>query len=57
MDGLTAIREADGTSCYGFCPCFEAKQGTESLLRAWVRLTHYAATLAESRLQAPGPPT
>jgi hypothetical protein len=52
MGGPAAIRETDGTSCYGFSPCFEARQGTEVLLRTWVTLTHYAATLAENRLRA-----
>jgi hypothetical protein len=46
------IREADGTGCYPFSPCFEAKQGTELLLRASVRLGLYAAELAEHRLKA-----
>jgi len=46
------IREADGTGCYPFSPCFEAKQGTDLLLRASVRLGLYAAELAEHRLKA-----
>lgn len=50
--GPTAVREEDGTSCYSFSPCFEAKQGTEVLFRGWVRLTHYAAMLAENQIQA-----
>lgn len=45
------IREADGTGCYPFSPCFQAKQGTELLLRASVRLGLYAAELAEHRLK------
>ena len=50
--GGHVIREADGTGCYPFSPCFEAKQGTELLLRASVRLGLYAAELAEHRLKA-----
>ena len=47
------IREADGTGCYPFSPCFEAKQDTELLLRASVRLGLYAAELAENQLKVP----
>lgn len=50
--GGHAIREPDGTSCYPFSPCFEARQGTELLLRASVRLSLYAAELAENQLKA-----
>jgi hypothetical protein len=50
--GGHVIREPDGTGCYPFSPCFEAKQGTELLLRASVRLGLYAADLAESQLKA-----
>jgi hypothetical protein len=50
--GGQLIKEADGTGCYPFSPCFEAKQGTDLLLRAWVRLGLYAAELAENRLKA-----
>ncbi len=50
--GGHVIREADGTRCYPFSPSFEAKQGTELLLRASVRLSLYAAELVESRLKA-----
>lgn len=46
------ITEADGTRCYPFSPCFEAREGTELLLRAWVRLGLYAAELAGNRLKA-----
>ena len=49
--GGRVIKEADGTGCYPFSPCFEAKQGTELLLRAYVRLGLYAAELAENRLR------
>lgn len=49
--GGHVIREADGTGCYPFSPCFQAKQGTELLLRASVRLGLYAAELAEHRLK------
>ena len=51
-DGGHVIRQPDGTSCYPFSPCFEARQGTELLLRASVRLGLYAAELAENRLKA-----
>jgi len=50
--GGHAIREPDGTGCYPFSPCFEARQGTELLLRASVRLSLYAAELAEHQLKA-----
>jgi hypothetical protein len=50
--GGQLIKEADGTGCYPFSPCFEAKQGTDLLLRAWVRLGLYAAELAQNRLKA-----
>ncbi len=50
--GGHVIKEPDGTSCYPFTPCFEARQGTELLLRASVRLGLYAAELAENRLKA-----
>jgi hypothetical protein len=50
--GGHAIREPDGTSCYPFSPCFEARQGAELLLRASVRLSLYAAELAENQLKA-----
>ncbi len=53
--GGHAIREPDGTSCHPFSPCFEAKQGTELLLRASVRLGLYAAELAEHQLKALAP--
>ena len=46
------ITEADGTRCYPFSPCFEAREGTELLLRAWIRLGLYAAELAGTRLKA-----
>lgn len=46
------ITETDGTRCYPVSPCFEAREGTELLLRAWVRLGIYAAELAEYRLKA-----
>jgi hypothetical protein len=52
IDGR-AIKETDGTSCYPFSPCFEARQGTELLLKASVRLSLYAVELAEARLTAP----
>lgn len=55
-DGCTrggqVIREPDGTGCYPFSPCFEARQGTELVLRASVRLGLYAAELAGHRLKA-----
>lgn len=50
--GGHAIREPGGTSCYPFSPCFEARQDTELLMRASVRLSLYAAELAENRLKA-----
>ncbi len=50
--GGHGIKEPDGTSCYPFSPCFEARQGAELLLRASVRLGLYAAELAENRLKA-----
>jgi hypothetical protein len=50
--GGHAVREPDGTGCYPFSPCFEARQGAELVLRASVRLGLYAAELAEHRLKA-----
>lgn len=50
--GGLVIKEANGTSCYPFSPCFEAKQGTELLLRASVMLGLDAAGVAENRLKA-----
>jgi hypothetical protein len=49
--GGHVIREPDGTNWYPFSPCFEARQGTDLLLAASVRLGLYAAELAESQLK------